>query len=119
MLHQHFGRIVRTVHAADTKTSQWLRQPHLGGGPAAAVAMEEVIILSSPRLRPARSSHPLRYSYKLLYISPMAIKPAEFQGDTIELLRAFPDKAGHDTGSQQDKVQRGEPERNQTGAETV
>ena len=30
------------------------------------------------------SSCPLRHSYKLLYIPPVTIKPAEFLGDTIE-----------------------------------
>jgi len=38
----------------------------------------------------------------------MTIKPAEFLGDTIEVLRAFPDKARQDAGFQLDKVQRGE-----------
>ncbi len=59
---------------------------------------------------PARGPCPshLRHSYKLLYISPMTIKPAEFLGDTIEILRAFPDKARQDAGFQLDKVQRGE-----------
>lgn len=38
----------------------------------------------------------------------MAIKPAEFLGDSIEVLRAFPDNARQDAGFQLDKVQRGE-----------
>ncbi len=38
----------------------------------------------------------------------MTIKPTEFLGDSIEVLRAFPDKARQDTGFQLDKVQRGE-----------
>ena len=38
----------------------------------------------------------------------MTTKPAEFLGDTIEVLRAFPDKARQDAGFQLDKVQRGE-----------
>ena len=38
----------------------------------------------------------------------MTIKPAEFLGDTIEVLRAFPDNARKDAGFQLDKVQRGE-----------
>ena len=38
----------------------------------------------------------------------MTIKPAEFLGDSIEILRAFPDKARQDAGFQLDKVQRGE-----------
>ncbi len=38
----------------------------------------------------------------------MTIKPAEFLGDTVEVLRAFPDKARQDAGFQLDKVQRGE-----------
>ena len=38
----------------------------------------------------------------------MTIKPAEFLGDTIEVLRAFPDSVRKDAGFQLDKVQRGE-----------
>jgi phage-related protein len=38
----------------------------------------------------------------------MTIKPVEFLGNTIEALRAFPDKARQDAGFQLDKVQRGE-----------
>ena len=38
----------------------------------------------------------------------MAIKPAEFLGDTLEILRAFPGKVRQDAGFQLDKVQRGE-----------
>ena len=38
----------------------------------------------------------------------MTIKPAEFLGETVEALRAFPDKARQDAGFQLDKVQRGE-----------
>ena len=38
----------------------------------------------------------------------MTIKSAEFLGDAIEVLRAFPDKARQDAGFQLDKVQRGE-----------
>lgn len=38
----------------------------------------------------------------------MTIKPAEFLGDTIEALRAFPEHARQDAGFQLDKVQRGE-----------
>lgn len=38
----------------------------------------------------------------------MTIKPAEFLGDSIEALRAFPEKARQDAGFQLDKVQRGE-----------
>jgi phage-related protein len=38
----------------------------------------------------------------------MTIKPVEFLGDTIEVLRAFPDNARRDAGFQLDKVQRGE-----------
>jgi phage-related protein len=43
-----------------------------------------------------------------LYIPTVTIKPAEFLGETIEALRAFPDKARQDAGFQLDKVQRGE-----------
>ena len=38
----------------------------------------------------------------------MAIKPVEFLGDTVGVLRAFPFKARQDAGFQLDKVQRGE-----------
>lgn len=38
----------------------------------------------------------------------MTIKPVEFLGDTVEVLRAFPDKARQDAGFQLDKVQRGQ-----------
>ncbi len=38
----------------------------------------------------------------------MLIKPAEFLGDTVEALRAFPDSARQDAGFQLDKIQRGE-----------
>ena len=36
------------------------------------------------------------------------IKPAEFLGDSLEALRAFPDSVRQDAGFQLDKVQRGE-----------
>jgi phage-related protein len=38
----------------------------------------------------------------------MTIKPAEFLGDSIDELRAFPDSVRKDAGFQVDKVQRGE-----------
>ena len=38
----------------------------------------------------------------------MVIKPAEFLGDTLEVLRAFPGNVRRDAGFQLDKVQRGE-----------
>ena len=38
----------------------------------------------------------------------MTIKSVEFLGDTVEVLRAFPDKARQNAGFQLDKVQRGE-----------
>ena len=38
----------------------------------------------------------------------MKIKPAEFLGDALDALRAFPDGARRDAGFQLDKVQRGE-----------
>ena len=44
--------------------------------------------------------------YKFLYITPMMIKPAEFLGDSLEALRAFPDNARKDAGFQPDKVAR-------------
>ncbi len=47
-------------------------------------------------------------SYKFLYTALVTIKPAEFLGDALEALRAFPDGARRDAGFQLDKVQRGE-----------
>ena len=38
----------------------------------------------------------------------MTSKPAEFLGDSLEALRAFPDSARHEAGFQLDKVQHGE-----------
>ena len=38
----------------------------------------------------------------------MMIKPAEFLGDSLDALRAFPDSVRKDAGFQVDKVQRGE-----------
>ncbi len=38
----------------------------------------------------------------------MMIKPAEFLGDSLEALRAFPDSVRKDAGFHLDKVQRGE-----------
>jgi len=38
----------------------------------------------------------------------MTIKPAEFLGDSLEALRAFPETARHEAGFQIDKVQHGE-----------
>jgi len=38
----------------------------------------------------------------------MTIKPVEFLGDSIEVLRTFPDNARQDAGFQLDKVQRGD-----------
>ena len=38
----------------------------------------------------------------------MIVKPAEFLGDALEALRAFPDYARQEAGFQLDKVQRGE-----------
>ena len=50
----------------------------------------------------------LQRSYNFLYITPMTIKQAEFLGDSLEALRAFPDSARRDAGFQLDKVQCGE-----------
>lgn len=38
----------------------------------------------------------------------MTTKPVEFLGDSIDILRAFPDSARQEAGFQLDKVQRGE-----------
>lgn len=38
----------------------------------------------------------------------MTTKPAEFLGDSLEALRAFPEAARHEAGFQLDKVQHGE-----------
>lgn len=38
----------------------------------------------------------------------MMIKPAEFLGDSLEALRAFPEPARHEAGFQIDKIQHGE-----------